>query len=250
MSKLDSSIRRAAVQYVSTDELFGLREVPLRLPDRPAAKAAPGRKAQTPEAREAKAQRLRVLDEEQVRGCTRCGLAAGRTNTVFGQGHPDARLVFVGEAPGHEEDRQGLAFVGRAGQLLTRMIAAMGLAREEVFICNVLKCRPPNNRDPAADEIAACSPYLYDQLSTIEPEVIIALGAPAARTLLQTTDSIGRLRGRFHDFYLSGIAGVGEPIPLMATYHPAYLLRNPAEKAKAWSDLQAVMRRMGLVAPK
>ena len=197
-----------------------------------------------------KGERLRALDEERVKGCTRCGLAPTRTNTVFGQGSPAARLVFVGEAPGFEEDRQGLAFVGRAGQLLTQMIAAMGLSREEVFICNVLKCRPPKNRDPAVDEIAACSPHLSEQLSIIEPEVIIALGAPAARTLLQTKQSIGRLRGRFHDFHLSGIEGVGPAIPLMPTYHPAYLLRNPAEKARTWADLKAVMERMGLPLPK
>jgi DNA polymerase len=177
-------------------------------------------------------------------------LHQGRTQTVFGQGHPSARLVFVGEAPGFEEDRTGLAFVGRAGQLLTNMIQAMSLTRDEVFICNVLKCRPPNNRDPAADEISACSPYLFEQLSIIQPEVIIALGSPAAKTLLNTGESIGRLRGRFHDFYLSGLPGVGAAVPLMPTYHPAYLLRNPADKAKTWDDLQKVMAKLGLTARK
>jgi DNA polymerase len=158
-------------------------------------------------------------------------------------------LVFVGEAPGYEEDRQGLAFVGRAGQLLTRMIAAMGLIREQVFICNVLKCRPPGNRDPSADEILACSPFLRRQLAIIEPEVLVALGAPAAKTLLNTSESIGKLRGRFHDYYLSGTTGEGPAIPLMPTYHPAYLLRNPAEKRKAWEDLQMVMYLLGLPIP-
>jgi DNA polymerase len=141
-----------------------------------------------------------------------------------------------------------LAFVGRAGQLLTKMIEAMTLTRDEVFICNVLKCRPPENRDPAADEILACSPYLMRQLEIIRPEVIVALGAPAARTLLQTSDSIGRLRGRFHDFYIEGPLA-GNPTPLMPTYHPAYLLRSPQQKGKAWADLQAVMAKLGLERP-
>jgi DNA polymerase len=156
-------------------------------------------------------------------------------------------LVFVGEAPGYEEDKQGLAFVGPAGQLLTKMIAAMGLTRDDVFICNVLKCRPPGNRDPLADEILACSPYLREQLQIIQPEILIALGSPATKTLLNTAQSIGKLRGRFHDYFLSGVTGEGLSIPLMPTYHPAYLLRNPADKAKTWEDLQLVMDRMGLV---
>ena len=155
--------------------------------------------------------------------------------------------MFVGEAPGYEEDKQGLAFVGRAGQLLTRMVAAMGLTRGDVFICNVLKCRPPGNRDPSADEILACSTYLRQQLEIIRPEVLVALGAPAAKTLLNTAASIGKLRGRFHDYYLSGVTSEGSSIPLMPTYHPAYLLRNPAEKRKTWEDLQMVMRRLGLL---
>ena len=129
------------------------------------------------------------------------------------------------------------------------MIVAMGLTRDEVYICNVLKCRPPENRTPATDEIAACSPYLFEQLTTLDPEVIVALGAPAAQTLLNTTESIGRLRGRFHDFYPSGSALIGKPVPLMPTYHPAYLLRSPGEKGKAWDDLKKVMTRLGLPIP-
>lgn len=203
-----------------------------------------------PEIVEAKRAALEKLDREQVRGCTRCALHRTRTQTVFGQGNPDARLVFCGEAPGAEEDRQGLAFVGRAGQLLTRMIQAMGLTRDDVFICNVLKCRPPGNRTPAADEIATCAPYLFEQIRIIQPEVIIALGAPAAQTLLATKEPIGRLRGKFHDFYPSGSPMIGDPIPLMPTFHPAYLLRNPADKRKAWEDLQQVMERLGLPLPK
>jgi len=245
-----NSAREALVQYLQTDQLLGLKEVPVRLPQPRTSAPAPGKKAVSAAAASEKAELLRVLDDDQVKQCTKCSLSKLRTNTVFGQGSPTARLVFVGEAPGFEEDRQGVAFVGKAGQLLTRMIAAMGLSRENVFICNVLKCRPPNNRDPAADEIAKCSPYLYEQLTIIEPEVIVALGAPAAKTLLQTKQGIGRLRGRFHDFYLSGIEGVGPAIPLMPTYHPAYLLRSPGEKNKAWADLQAVMKRLGLPLPK
>jgi DNA polymerase len=157
--------------------------------------------------------------------------------------------VFVGEAPGYEEDQQGLAFVGRAGQLLTRMIVAMGLTRDDVFICNVLKCRPPQNRDPSADEILACNSYLCRQLEIIDPEVIVTLGAPAAKTLLGTAQSIGRLRGRFHDYYPSGVSGQGRSIPLMPTYHPAYLLRSPSEKGKTWDDLQLVMQLLSLPVP-
>jgi uracil-DNA glycosylase family 4 len=154
--------------------------------------------------------------------------------------------VFVGEGPGFEEDRQGIPFVGRAGQLLTKMILAMGLRREDVYICNIVKCRPPNNRDPAADEIMACSPYLYEQLRVIDPEVIVALGAPASKTLLDTTLGIGRLRGQFHEFELRQPSGEICTIALMPTYHPAYLLRSPQEKRKAWEDLQMVMARLGL----
>lgn len=243
--------------------MLGVRSAPFRLdppqrnvrsvPARPGNATPTNVRAATPrDSAEVadKAGRLRVLDEKHVKGCTRCGLAKTRTQTVFGQGNPDARLVFVGEAPGFEEDRQGLAFVGKAGQLLTRMIGAMGLDRDDVFICNVLKCRPPENRDPAADEVLACSPYLREQLETISPEVIVALGAPAAKTLLATAQGIGRMRGRFHDYFLSGTAGVGESVPLMPTYHPAYLLRSPGEKGKAWADLQMVMDLLGLERPK
>jgi len=126
------------------------------------------------------------------------------------------------------------------------MITAMGLSRDEVFICNVLKCRPPNNRDPLADEILACSPYLREQLSLLQPEVLVALGSPASKTLLNTAQSIGKLRGRFHEYFLSGVTGDGPSVPLMPTYHPAYLLRNPADKKLAWEDLQLVMKHLGL----
>lgn len=249
---MDSNALRAALkQQLLTDRLFGVRAVPVSLPSAGSPKRDPPRRTQgsSPERIAERAEKLRVLDESHVSGCTKCGLSKTRSRTVFGQGSPDARLVFVGEAPGYEEDRQGLAFVGRAGQLLTRMIVAMGLAREDVFICNVLKCRPPQNRDPSAEEILACSPYLFEQLETIQPEVLVALGAPAAKTLLNTADSIGRLRGRFHELHLSGLSGVGPAIPVMPTYHPAYLLRSPAEKRKTWDDLQMVMHLLELPLP-
>lgn len=247
MTRLAHKVRAALRQQLAGDRLLGIRSVPMQVPPpagEPTRRAAPsGDPAE-------KAARLRVLHQTRVKDCTLCGLAQTRTQTVFGQGSPDARLVFVGEAPGFEEDKRGEAFVGRAGQLLTKMIEAMGLTREDVFICNVLKCRPPGNRDPLADEILACSPYLREQIATIQPEVLVALGAPAAKTLLNTAQSIGRLRGRFHDYHLSGVSGEGESVPLMPTYHPAYLLRNPGEKRKAWDDLQMVMKFLGLERPK
>jgi DNA polymerase len=169
---------------------------------------------------------------EQLGDCRRCRLAERRRSIVFGQGNPEAELVFVGEAPGQEEDRQGLPFVGPAGQLLTRMIEAMGRRREDVYICNIIKCRPPSNRDPEDDEIAACSSFLLRQIDAIGPKVIVTLGKFAAQTMLDTTEPISRLRGRLHDF---------KGVPLMPTFHPAYLLRSPHKKREAWEDLQQVM---------
>ena len=246
-------------QQLRIDQLLGLREVPVA-PE--TFSRSPSRSTTLPETHQSSAtaapsacesatrqEQLRRLDEDEVKGCTKCSLCETRTQTVFGQGNASARLVFVGEAPGFEEDRQGLAFVGKAGQLLTRMISAMGLTREEVFICNVLKCRPPGNRDPSSDEIFACSPYLRQQIAILQPEVMVALGAPAAKTLLNTAQSIGKLRGRFHEYFLSGTTGVGPSVPLMPTYHPAYLLRSPNEKRKTWDDLQEVMNRLGLPRP-
>ncbi len=182
---------------------------------------------------------------DQIRTCSLCELGSSRTNAVPGAGSSTANLVFVGEGPGADEDAQGLPFVGRAGKLLDKMIAGMGLGREDVFICNVVKCRPPGNRDPKADEILSCFPYLKAQLSVICPDVIVALGAHAARTLLNTNRAIGELRGEVHDFYVSDDA---EPVPLIATYHPAYLLRNYTRDArtKVWQDLQKAMGIMGL----
>lgn len=175
-----------------------------------------------------------------VRRCTLCPLHRSRTNPVFGEGDPGARVVCVGEAPGAREDETGRPFVGRAGQLLDRLLRTIGLPRESVYICNVLKSRPPNNRDPLPEEVGACTPYLLRQLALIEPEVILAFGAFAARTLLGSADSLGRLRGRVHRY-----AGY----PVVATYHPAALLRNPAWTRPAWEDLQIVRRVLDTGAP-
>ena len=168
--------------------------------------------------------------------CTRCKLAPGRRHLVFGVGNPRAELVFVGEGPGEDEDLKGEPFVGRAGQLLTRMIEAMGYARGDVYIANVVKCRPPGNRNPEPDEIEACEPFLRAQLAALRPRVIVALGKFAAQTLLRETTPISRLRGRWASY---------QGVKLMPTFHPAYLLRSPDEKKKAWEDLQLVMKELG-----
>jgi|GEM_PF-293382 len=174
----------------------------------------------------------RIADE--VAACTRCPeLAASRTKTVPGQGSPYARLVFVGEGPGADEDVQGLAFVGRAGQLLTKMIEGIGMTRDEVFIANVIKCRPPGNRNPLPEEEANCAPYLARQLEVLRPKVIVALGGVAAKFLLQTSDGITRLRGRFYPY---------KGAQLMPTFHPAYLLRNPHDKGKVWDDMKKLVK--------
>lgn len=175
-----------------------------------------------------------------VARCTRCPLHRDRTRTVPGQGNLHPELMFVGEGPGAEEDRQGLAFVGDAGQLLTRMIQAMGLTRDDVFIANVVKCRPPGNRQPAPDEMATCLPYLREQIGALKPKVIVALGATAAHALLAVETPISRLRGQWTRF---------EGIDLMPTFHPAYLLRNPASKREVWADLQLVLKRLGRTPP-
>jgi len=167
----------------------------------------------------------------RVASCTACELHASRTQTVFGTGNESAQLMIIGEAPGAEEDRQGKPFVGRAGQLLDAMLHAIGLAREAVYIANILKCRPPGNRNPAVEEVATCRPFLVQQISLIKPKVMLAVGGVAAHNLLETDEAVGRLRNRIHYY--------GEDrTPLLVTYHPAYLLRRPEEKAKVWQDLQ------------
>ena len=174
---------------------------------------------------------------EDLGECTRCRLHQQRNKIVFGAGNARAELVFVGEGPGHDEDVQGLPFVGRAGKLLTQMIEAMGLTREQVYICNVVKCRPPENRKPEDDEVATCSPFLYRQLDVIAPKAIVCLGGTAAQALLKTKDSISRYRGSWFDY---------RGTKLIVTYHPAYLLRNPNAKGDVWKDLQKVMAHLGL----
>lgn len=169
----------------------------------------------------------------EMEDCQRCPLCRTRTHLVFGEGSPRASLVFVGEAPGADEDAQGRPFVGRAGQLLNRIIEAMGMARSDVYICNILKCRPPDNRNPRPDEILSCEPFLVKQLQCLKPQVICALGTFAAHALLKTEIPITRLRGRFHAY---------QGIPLMPTYHPAYLLRNPGAKKQVWEDVQMIMK--------
>lgn len=178
---------------------------------------------------------------EDIGDCTRCKLHKGRNKLVFGDGSPTAKLVFVGEGPGADEDIQGLPFVGRAGKLLTQMIEAMGLQRKDVYICNVVKCRPPENRTPELDEVQTCSPYLLRQIDVINPKVIVCLGAVAAKTLLETNRGISQYRGEWQEW---------RGRKLMATYHPAYLLRNPPAKADVWKDLQKVMAELGLALPK
>jgi DNA polymerase len=186
---------------------------------------------------------------EEVGQCRECDLGSTRTNAVPGEGNPNARIMFIGEGPGADEDAQGRPFVGRAGQLLDKIIIACGLERSDVYIANILKCRPPGNRDPRADEIISCLPYLQRQIEIISPEIIVALGAHAAKTLLNTTKSIGRLRGQFLDYY----TGIDRPpVKLMATYHPAYLLRNYSQdnRRKVWEDMQKVLTELGLPIPK
>src|SRR3990167_5243783 len=190
------------------------------------------------------AEKQELLSLEAVRNdlgnCKRCKLHEGRTNLVFGEGNPNASLVFVGEGPGEDEDIQGEPFVGRAGQLLTKIIEAMGLKREDVYICNVVKCRPPENRTPEPGEMATCEQFLFKQVRAINPEVIVCLGSTAAQSVLKSKLSLGSLRGKFHQF---GRA------KLMVTYHPAALLRNPHFKKPLWEDMQVVMKELGISKP-
>ncbi len=202
---------------------FGFKELPVSRKKRQRSELAP--------ADGTKEQRLEPIRQKAL-VCQKCRLAKERHSVVFGEGSLDAKLVFVGEGPGREEDAQGRPFVGAAGTLLTKMIQAMGFQREEVYIVNVVKCRPPMNRPPEPDEIAACSPYLEAQLTTIRPKIICALGRTAASTLLQTNAPMSHLRGKMFEW---------KGIPLVATFHPAYLLRNPPAKPMVWADLQRVL---------
>lgn len=191
------------------------------------------------------------LIREDLGDCTRCKLHQhGRKQIVFGVGNPRAELMFVGEGPGADEDAQGEPFVGRAGQLLNNMIKAMGLRREEVYIANIVKCRPPGNRQPERDECETCSPFLMRQIATIKPKVIVALGATAAKNLLAINAPMSELRGRWYDFKPAGSAASWPGARLAVTYHPAFLLRDPRQKGEAWKDLQMVMKYLGIEPPK
>ena len=196
---------------------------------------------------------LKIIRED-LGDCTRCVLhKQGRKQIVFGVGNPKAELMFVGEGPGADEDEQGEPFVGRAGQLLNNMIKAMGITREDVYIANIVKCRPPGNRTPEREECETCSPFLMRQIAVIRPKVVVALGAVASKTLLAMNASMAQLRGRFYDFKPAGVRS-NDPnwdgCKLAVTYHPAFLLRDPRQKGEAWKDLQMVMKEVGLKAPK
>jgi len=196
---------------------------------------------------------LKIIRED-LGDCTRCVLhKQGRKQIVFGVGNPTAELMFVGEGPGADEDAQGEPFVGRAGQLLNNMIKAMGISREQVYIANIVKCRPPGNRTPEREECATCSPFLMRQIAVVKPKVVVALGAVAAKTLLAMSASMMQLRGRFYDFRPAGVRS-NDPnwdgCKLAVTYHPAFLLRDPRQKGEAWKDLQMVMKELGMKAPK
>jgi uracil-DNA glycosylase len=215
---------------------------PNQAPRQPVANPAPATVAAqaSPLSAEERAGRLTVL-ADAVKGCARCVLHEARTQTVFARGNGSSGLCFVGEGPGADEDAQGLPFVGPAGQLLDRMIAAMGIERDDVYVCNIVKCRPPKNRTPEPEEMSACMPYLTEQLALVEPRVIVALGKTAVQGLFGTAEGITRIRGRWR-LYQGRVA-------VMPTFHPAYLLRNPAAKREVWADLQLVLKHLGRSLP-
>lgn len=216
--------------WLEQAELLGVRELPTFTP-------VPVTKSEQPSEQSIDHGGRETLEmiRDDLGDCQRCPLCTHRNEIVFGVGNPQARLVLVGEAPGREEDLQGKPFVGEAGRLLDKILLAMGTRREDVYICNVQKCRPPKNRDPEPEEIAACEPYLQRQLAALKPDLILTLGRFAAQTLLRNATPISRLRGNWYTY---------QGIPLMPTYHPAYLLRNPAGKREVWEDVKQVMHRL------
>jgi DNA polymerase len=223
------------LKYLATLGVDGLGKDPTwsRPPDVEAPVFRPA-----PAGRPAQAGSILATIREEIGDCTRCKLhRLGRSQVVFGVGSPDAQLMFVGEAPGHDEDVQGIPFVGRAGQLLTKIIEAIGLSRDEVYIANVIKCRPPENRNPEPDEVATCQPFLFRQIDAIAPKVIVALGSFAAKTLLSTEAPISRLRGRVYDL---------QGAKLVCTFHPAYLLRSPDRKRDTWEDMKKVRELLNI----
>ena len=267
---MDRDARQLIAQHAETARLLGVDFLPLgnppaieqapesssteTTPERPVVpRASPVDSADIRAAYEAVTgpqQRLDALRAKYELDAPHAGFAQGFTNIVFGEGDPCAQLMFIGEAPGQQEDETGRPFVGRAGQLLEKMIVAMGLSRETVYICNVLKTRPPNNATPTTQESEACAPYLYEQIRIVQPKIIVSLGLPATRTILQTQGSMGSMRGRWHAFPPPAEYAIGgiDPVAVMPTYHPAYLLRSYTEdnRRKVWSDLQQVQERLGL----
>ncbi len=236
------SLHLDGIRTWGIDRIFGVPELPPRSPSASETAVTPEpsvtQETSAPLGRRLVADPAALLAQvaTEVAACTACRLCEGRTQTVPGVGDPRARLLFVGEAPGRDEDLQGEPFVGKAGQLLDKIIGALGFRRDEVFIANTLKCRPPNNRDPLPEETRACSPYLERQVAALAPQLIVALGKPAARLLTGRDEALGRLRGGKHSY---------QGVPVVVTYHPAYLLRTPAAKADCWQDLQEVVRTFG-----
>ena len=251
MSDPIESLTKTARQLLEIEQLLGSQFTPAAvnsLPEVQLPRRAVSGLANMPPSDKAAA--LDDMNNNEVKVCTRCRLCKTRTQTVFGEGDPNAALVFVGEGPGQNEDETGRPFCGRAGDLLTSMIGAMGLTRDDVFICNVVKCRPPQNRNPMSDEVEACWPYLMRQLQIISPKAIVTMGNPATQKLLQTKTGITRLRGNWQALpeFADSLGG----IPVMPTFHPAYLLRyyTPQVRREVWSDLQQVMTVLGLKLPK
>jgi len=232
---------RILKQHVRTDRILGAVALPLGTQTQ-AVGLDPGCEPSPKEMdREGKTKALREMDEGEVRGCKNCVLCESRGQTVFGEGDPDAKVMFIGEGPGQNEDEQGRPFVGRSGELLNKQIQAMGFERSQIYIANVVKCRPPNNRTPLAGEVDACWDYLRRQIEIIRPRVIITLGGPAAKLVLDTKEGITRIRGTWHEY-----AGVEPPVPVMPTFHPAYLLRayTKENRAMVWSDLKAALTKL------
>jgi len=233
-------VRRQASGHLRRLQAEGVAAIPM--PPQPVPESGQDAAGARVESDAPESPPARTLEDvaRESRGCTLCTLCEERTKVVFGVGDPNARLMFIGEGPGRDEDLQGEPFVGAAGQLLNKILAAMGLRREDVYIANTVKCRPPRNRNPEPGELAACRPYLLEQVKLVAPELIVVLGRVAMQAVLDTDAPLGRMRGRFHDW---------DGTPVACTYHPAYLLRKPEDKGKTWNDMQAVMERLGLERP-
>lgn len=246
MNASSDTLRRVAIQHLQTTRMLGVDFVPIRMAQRETASAVAAPAARSATSAGDKAAMLDELKQRHDATCPHCTNAPDYKQTVFGEGDPNAEILFIGEAPGEEEDNQGRPFVGRAGKKLDEIIAAMGLQREDVYIANILKARPPNNRTPLPDEIAKCWPFLLEQIRIIQPKVIVTLGGPSSKTLLQTDTGITRLRGTWGSF------SDGErDIPVMPTFHPAYLLRNYTRETRTqiWQDMRKVLTHIGKEPP-